>query len=111
MDRIQIVVIILSIFFGCMIAYLIYKGRLREEYAFFWIICDIALVVFSFWRNGLELFASFLNVKEAPNLLFAAFIFLILIYLLHLSVVKTKMRDEIKKLAQEIAILKLTKND
>ncbi|MEO7978674.1 DUF2304 domain-containing protein [Flavobacterium sp.] len=106
MDKIQLLVITMSILFGIIIARLIYKNKLREEYAFLWIIADIVLLIFSFWRNGLEIIADYLNVADPPNLLFTAFIFIILVYLLHLSVVKTKMRDDIKKMAQEIAFLK-----
>ena len=106
MARIQIIAIIVSMLFLLYISYLIIKGRLREEYAITWISCTIILIIFSFWRNGLEIMSHLFGVYEAPNLVFTAAIFVILIYLLHLSVVNSKLHANNKKLAQEIALLK-----
>jgi hypothetical protein len=106
MARIQILAIIVSMLFLAYISYLIIKGKLREEYAIAWIICTVLLIVFSFWRNGLEVMSHLFGVYEAPNLVFTAAIFVILIYLLHLSVVNSKLHANNKKLAQEIALLK-----
>jgi hypothetical protein len=105
MDRIQIIAIVLNLFFLLFIARLIIKGKLREEYAIFWLICTGLLLVFSFWRKGLEIFADYFGVYDAPNLAFAAFIFMILIYLLHLSIVNSKLQKNILTLSQEIALL------
>ncbi len=106
MARIQIIAISISALFLLYISYLIIKGRLREEYAITWIACTIILIVFSFWRNGLEIMSHLFGVYEAPNLVFTGAIFAILIYLLHLSVVNSRLHSDNKKLAQEIALLK-----
>ncbi|RFS13664.1 DUF2304 domain-containing protein [Emticicia sp. C21] len=106
MARIQIITIVINFFFILSIAYLIIKGKLREEYAIVWLICTIVLGVFSIWRNGLEVMSRLFGVYEAPNLVFTGFIFIILIYLLHLSIVNSKLQKNMTKLAQEIALLK-----
>ncbi|GAB3523286.1 DUF2304 domain-containing protein [Emticicia fontis] len=106
MARIQIITIVINFFFILSIAYLIVKGKLREEYAIVWLICTIFLAVFSIWRNGLEVISKLFGVYEAPNLVFTGFIFIILIYLLHLSIVNSKLQKNMTKLAQEIALLK-----
>ena len=106
MAKIQIVAIAVSLLFLFYIVRLIIKGKLREEYSIVWIVCTIVLIVFSFWRNGLEVIANTLGVYEAPNLVFTGAIFAILIYLLHLSIVVSKLHSQNKQLAQEIAILK-----
>lgn len=106
MVRAQILAIITSLLFLLYIGRLIVKGRLREEYSFVWIVSTIVLLVFSFWRDGLELVANILGVYEAPNLIFAAAIFIIMIYLLHLSTVSSKLQEQNKKLTQEIALLR-----
>ena len=79
---------------------------MREEYSIVWIVCTIILILFSLWRDGLELIADFVGVYEAPNLVFTGAIFAILIYLLHLSIVVSKLHSQNKQLAQEIALLK-----
>jgi hypothetical protein len=106
MDRIQILAIMASLGFLLYIARLIVKGKLREEYAIIWIICTLVLVVFSFWRDGLEVFSRILGIYEAPNMVFTGAIFAIMIYLLHLSIVLSKVQEQNKKLAQELALLK-----
>ena len=106
MVRIQIIAIAASALFLLYIARLIIKGKLREEYSIVWIVCTIVLILFSFWRNGLEIIAHTLGVFEAPNLVFTGAIFAIFIYLLHLSVVVSKLHAQNKQLAQDIALMK-----
>ena len=106
MVKIQFIAISVSLLFLLYIVRLIIKGKLREEYSFIWIVCTVVLIVFSFWRNGLEVIANILGVYEAPNLVFTGAIFAILIYLLHLSIVVSKLHSQNKQLAQEIALLK-----
>lgn len=104
--KIQIISIIGALAFMFFIFRLIAKGKLREEYSIIWIICTVILLVFSFWRNGLDVMAKLLGVYYAPALIFLAAIFAIIIFLVHLSVVNSKQHEQIKKLTQEMAILK-----
>ena len=112
MQKIQFIIIFINSLLLFYIARLIVKGKLREEYAIAWIVCTIVLMFFSFWRNGLEVLAKAFGIFEAPNLVFTSFIFIILLYLLHLSIVNTKLQKDITKLTQEIALMKQkVKND
>lgn len=113
MGRIQIIAIASSLLFLYYVARLILKGKLREEYAIIWVICTIILVFFSFWRSGLETVSNLLGIYAAPNTVFTGAIFAILIYLLHLSIVVSKLQEQNKTLAQELALLKqfLNKNE
>lgn len=104
--KIQLIAIVVSVLFLLYIARLIINGKLREEYAIVWIICTLIIIAFSFWRNGLEIFAQMLGVFSAPNLIFAGAIFAIFCYLLHLSLVASKLHEKNKKLAQEMALMK-----
>lgn len=106
MARIQIIAIAISVLFLLYIVRLIVKGKLREEYSIVWIVCTIVLVLFSLWRRGLDLVSTLLGVYSPPNLIFTAAIFAIFIYLLHLSVVVSKLQSQNKQLAQEIALMK-----
>lgn len=104
--RIQIIAIISALIFMFFIFRLISKGKLREEYSFIWIICTCLLLVFSIWRNGLDIIANALGVFYAPSLIFMGAIFAIVVFLVHLSVVNSKQHKQIKDLAQELALLK-----
>jgi len=104
--RIQIISIIVSLGFLFYISRLIIKGKLREEYAIFWVVSTILLIVFSFWREGLDIIAAIVGVYLAPNLVFTSAIFAMLIYLLHLSIVVSQLHDKNKIMSQELALLK-----
>ncbi len=104
--RIQIISIIVSLAFLYYVSRLIVKGKLREEYAIFWIISTILLITFSVWRDGLVVFAELFGVYDAPNLVFTAAIFAIFVYLIHLSVVVSKLHEKNRSMAQEMALLK-----
>lgn len=106
MIRIQIITILIDFVFMGYIAHLIFKGRLREEYAIVWCLCTFLLILFSFWRGGLDVMSKLFGVSDPPNLVFTSCIFAILIYLLHLSVVASKLHKQNKQMAQEIALMK-----
>lgn len=106
MAKIQVIAIAVSLLFLFYIVRLIIKGKLREEYSIVWIVCTIVFIVFSFWRNGLEILARTVGVYQAPNLVFTGALFAVFIYLLHLSIVVSKLHQQNKQLAQEIALLK-----
>lgn len=106
MPPIQILAIAASLLFLLYIGKQIVKGKLREEYSFVWILSTVLLLVFSFWRDGLEIVAKALGVYQAPNLVFTAAIFLMLIYLLHLSKVASRLQQQNKTLSQDLAMLR-----
>ncbi|MBA2611942.1 MAG: DUF2304 domain-containing protein [Bacteroidetes bacterium] len=106
MDKIQIIAIIAVLFFIGLITRFIMKGKLRTEYSIIWGLMAVIFLVFSVWRQSLDMLANFFGVYYAPSLIFIFFFFMIFIFLIHLSVVNSKQHDQIKKLAQEISLLK-----
>ena len=106
MVRIQIITLVVSLLFLFYISRLIIKGKLREEYAIVWCVSTLLLVLFSFWKDGLFILSNLFGVYIPTNLVFTASIFVILIYLLHLSVVSSKLYQQNKTMAQEIALIK-----
>ncbi|WP_138992915.1 DUF2304 domain-containing protein [Larkinella sp. C7] len=103
---IQLFSIVGTLIFMAFIARLIVRGKLREEYSFVWIVCAIILLVFSVWRDGLTQISRLLGVFYPPSLIFLMAIFAIICFLVHLSVVNSKLQHSIKELTHEIAILK-----
>lgn len=106
MLRIQIVIIILNILFLVYTSRLIIKGKLREEYVLIWWILTGVLLFFSIWPAALYKLAELFQVAVPTNLAFAGFIFVILIYLLHLSLSNSKLQNNVTKLTQELALMK-----
>ena len=104
--KIQILSIVISLIFLAVICYFIVKGKLREEYSITWILCVVPILVFSIWREGLNRLGQLFGVQYPPALFFLAAIFLILVFLIHLSIVNSRQHEKIKHLAQEVALLK-----
>lgn len=106
MQVIDILSIATALSFLIIIALLIKKGRLREEYSFVWLAISAVFLFFSLYREALDQLAGWLNVVYAPALLFLAMFFAIVVFLVHLSVVNTKQHNQIRALAQEMALMK-----
>ncbi len=103
---IQVISLLVAFLVMLFIGRLIVRGKLREEYAILWIVCTIILIVFSVWRRGLEQIALTLGVFYPPSLVFLAAIFAVLVFLVHLSVVISRLQSQIKTLSQEVALLR-----
>jgi len=106
MLRIQIITILASLAFLFLVFRMVVKGRLREEYSIIWLLFTGILVVFSFWEKGLLLVTNLFGIYLPANLVFTISIFIALVYLLHLSVVASKLQKQNKLLAQEMALMK-----
>jgi len=86
---------------------LLRSGRLREKYAGLWILVGTSIVALVIWPHVLESITGWLGVQVPANLLFFLAIFLLLGVSLHLSLEISKLEDETRILAEEVAILRL----
>ncbi len=89
---------------------LIIKGKIREEYSIIWLFTSAVLLFLNFNLPFLDFIANQLGVFYAPALLFLIAIFSILLFLVHISVIISKLQSQIKDLSQELSILN-QKND
>ncbi|MFN4254020.1 MAG: DUF2304 domain-containing protein [Saprospiraceae bacterium] len=103
--RIETIAIVFCLGLLLLLFRLILKRRLREEYVFVWLGVFVALTFFAVFRMQLDYFAALLGVFYAPSLLFLLFFTALLFYCLHLSIVVSKQGNQIKELAQKIALL------
>ncbi len=104
--RIQFIAIIVSVIMMIVIFELIRRNRLREKYSLIWFAACIVMIVFSAWRDLLDLTAVTLGVAYAPALLFIVALFFGFVLLIHFSIVISDLAEKTKILAQEVAILK-----
>jgi hypothetical protein len=104
-DMVQLVSIVVSGALLVTIIELVRRGRLTEEYSFIWIVCAVALLALSLWRNLLDLAATALGVHYPPAVLLLILTFFVVIVSLYFSVVVSRHRKEIEKLVEEVALL------
>jgi hypothetical protein len=104
--RIQFIAILVSVIMMIVIFELIRRNRLREKYSLIWFAACIVMMIFSAWRDLLDLTAVTLGVAYAPALLFMVALFFVFVLLIHFSIVISDLAEKTKILAQEVAILK-----
>jgi len=103
--RVQIVaVIVTAIILGAVLE-LVRRRRLVERYALLWMLAAVALLVLAIWRGALNELADLLGIASPPNALFLIALGVVFVLLLHFSIATSRLSEETKILAQEVARL------
>jgi hypothetical protein len=84
---------------------LVRRRRLGERYALLWMALTFALLVLAVWNDLLVWLSDALGFELAANFLFVAAFGVGILLLLHFSVASSRLSDETKILAQEVARL------
>ena len=85
---------------------LVRRRRLREEYSLLWLATAVVMLVLGLWREPLHILAPVVGIDYPPNLLFLLAALFLLFIQLHLSTVITKLTQENKEIAQQVALLR-----
>lgn len=85
---------------------LLRRRQLREKYAVLWLIIGAVIAVFGVWPPLLDRLATWLGIIDPPNLLFFLAILVLLVVTVHLSWEVSRLEDETRTLAEEIAFLR-----
>lgn len=84
---------------------LVRRRRLREEYSLLWIVTAVVLIVLNLWPAPLDWITEVTGIFR-PTVLFVVAVGFFLIILLYYSTVLTRLADQNKALAQEVALLR-----
>jgi hypothetical protein len=103
--RVQIVAIVVTVLLFGLILELVRRRRLVERYALLWMVAAVALLVLAIWRDLLEIGSDALGIAVPANALFLVAFAVVFVLLLHFSVATSRLGDETKILAQEVARL------
>lgn len=104
--RIQIISVLGSVAVMLLVFQMIRHRKLREEYALLWFGASLALIVVSLWRGALEFAARLAGVAYPPSLLFLGAILLGFFLAMHYSISLSRLAEQNKRLAQEVALLR-----
>ncbi len=85
---------------------LVRQRRLREEYSLLWLATAIVLLILSVSRPLLDVLASAMGIFYPPSALFVVAMIFVLFILLHFSTVITRLAQENKDIAQQVALLR-----
>lgn len=103
--RVQIVAVIVTAVILGIVLELVRRRRLVERYALLWMVAAVALLVLAIWRDALNVLADALGIASPPNALFLVAFGVIFVLLLHFSIATSRLSEETKILAQEVARL------
>ena len=101
----QRVAVVGTLLFLALVIELVRRRRLVERYALLWISAALVLVVLAVWQDALQLLADGLGIISPPNALFFLGVGALFILALHFSVAFSRLSEETKILAQEVARL------
>lgn len=105
-DRSIIFAVGASIIALLIILELVRRRRLREEYSLLWLGTAVVMLVVGVWRDLLHGLADTVGIVYPPNLLFLLAALFLLFIQLYFSTVITKLTQENKDIAQEVALLR-----
>jgi len=101
----QIIAVVTTLIFLVLVIELVRRRRLVERYALLWMAASIFLVVLAVWDGGLVWIADALGILSPPNALFLLGLASVVALALHFSVAFSRLSEETKILAQEVARL------
>lgn len=87
------------------VAMLLRRGNLREKYAALWVVVGLAVIVLALFPGLLQWIARLVGVEVPSNLLFAIALLFLLAVALHLSLEVSRTEEQIRTLAEHVAML------
>ncbi|MCY4527115.1 MAG: DUF2304 domain-containing protein [Anaerolineaceae bacterium] len=104
-DRTMIVGALGSIGALLLVLELVRRRHLREEYALLWLATGAVLLLLSLSRPLLDTLAALTGIFYPPSALFLVALLFVLTILLHFSVILTRLTQQNRELAQQLALL------
>jgi hypothetical protein len=104
-SRVRIVAVVLTALMLGIVLELVRRRRLVERYALLWMTVALALLVLAIWNDLLGVASDAIGIAVPANALFIAAFAVAFLVLLHFSVITTRLSEETKILAQEVARL------
>ena len=101
--RLAAIVATLVLLFG--VLELVRRRKLLERYALVWMAVTLVLTTLAIWDELLNGIASLIGVVYTPNALFVIAFGFVIVLLLHFSVAVSRLTDQSKMLAQQLALL------
>ena len=105
-ERTSFFFIAIAIAFAVLVFELVRRRRLSEKYALLWIGIACVVVALGFASDALSLFARYTGIAYPPSALFTVAIISTLLLVLQLFTVVSRLKADVIRLLQEVAILR-----
>jgi len=84
---------------------LIRRRRLREEYAFLWVLTTVGMMLLATWYGLIEWITQFIGAVAVTTTLFLFALLFLLLISVHFTTVISRLTVQVRRLTQELAIL------
>jgi len=103
--RQKVFAVLMSVVIFVVIIELVRKRKLREEYSWLWLATGAGLLVLTLWYDLLVAITRFIGAALPTSTLFFFGLIFVMLLNLHHATKNSKLTDEVKNLAQKIALL------
>jgi hypothetical protein len=104
-SKLQVIAVLVTALLLFLVFELVRRRRLLERYALLWLLSAVVLLVLASWSGLLERVSSLVGIATPSNALFVIGFAFVLVLLLHFSLAVSRLTDETKILAQQVARL------
>lgn len=104
--RLRMIVVCVILVLYISIVYLVRKKELDLRYAFGWIIPGFVIILLAVWPQMLEKISVLVGIFDPVNMLFFFGFCLSMCIIFSLTIAISHLSDKVKRLAQELAILR-----
>ncbi|MCD2188470.1 DUF2304 domain-containing protein [Actinomycetospora soli] len=111
MARLTIVTIVVAVLAFVLVFELLRRRRLRQKYAFLWVLVAGLTVVLSVFPTVLQQASGLLGIAVPSNLLFLVSLLILFGVSLQLSIEVGVLEEQTRRLAEEIGALRLRMED
>lgn len=106
MSLIQILSVSGCLLFLGVILFSVYRGKIQEAYALIWIVTGLFILAVSFSSRFLHFLSRCVGIQTPAFAILLLLLFGILLLLFQLTVVISKSQERIRRLGEEVALLK-----
>lgn len=105
MNTVQLIAIIVAVFFLLQVIWLTSQHKLHDQQAFMWMLFAIGALFVAFGLPYLNSFAVAIGVSYMPSLIFLIGFFVVLSLLMYHTMVFSRQQSKLINLVQEVAYL------
>jgi hypothetical protein len=82
------------------------KNKISIKYSIVWYLCFLFLILFTIFPNLLSWFTHLFGIEVASNFVFALMIGVLFIITISLTIIVSEQKEQIRKLIQEVSLMK-----
>jgi hypothetical protein len=101
----RVFAIITSVLTFGVVMELVRRRKLREEYAFLWVLTTVGMMLLATWYGLIEWITQFIGAVAVTTTLFLFALLFLLLISVHFTTVISRLTVQVRRLTQELAIL------